>query len=146
MVILSDESPSPGYLPLSLSVRHGVKPMPMAIMDGSRILFGFARRGAVMCPYWAIQLTEAGPDASLTCLYYTYLYRMEEMELLTGRDVAQVLKVSESMAYQLMRTDIPCAKLGRSVRVRPQDLEEYISSKVVAPETPVMLISNHRYR
>lgn len=63
-------------------------------------------------PLWAFQLTEAGPDASLPCLYYTYLYRMEEMELLTGRDVAKVLKVSESMAYQLMRTEIPCVKLG----------------------------------
>jgi excisionase family DNA binding protein len=120
--------------------------MPMAIIGVWLILFGFARWGAFKCPYWAIQLTEAGPDASLPCLYYTYQYRMEEMELLTGRDVAKVLRVSESMAYQLMRTEIPCVKLGRSVRVRPQDLEEYISSKVVAPETPVMLISNHRYR
>jgi excisionase family DNA binding protein len=68
------------------------------------------------------------------------------MELLTGRDVAKLLKVSESMAYQLMRTEIPCVKLGRSVRVRPQDLEEYIASKVTVPETPVILFSNHRYR
>jgi excisionase family DNA binding protein len=68
------------------------------------------------------------------------------MELLTGRDVAKLLKVSESMAYQLMRTEIPCVKLGRSVRVRPQDLEEYIASKVTVPETPFSLTSNYKYR
>jgi excisionase family DNA binding protein len=82
----------------------------------------------------------------LTCLYNTYLHRMGEMELLNGRDVAKILKVSESMAYQLMRTEIPCVKLGRSVRVRPQDLEEYIRSKVNAPETPLIPKSNRRYR
>jgi excisionase family DNA binding protein len=69
---------------------------------------------------------------------------MEVMELLTGRDVAKVLKVSESIAYQLMRTEIPCVRLGRSVRVRPQDLEEYIRSKVTAPEIPVLLKSGQR--
>jgi excisionase family DNA binding protein len=68
------------------------------------------------------------------------------MELLTGRDVAKLLKVSESMAYQLMRTEIPCVKLGRSVRVRPQDLEEYIASKVTVPEAPFSLTSNYKYR
>jgi excisionase family DNA binding protein len=68
------------------------------------------------------------------------------MELLTGRDVAKLLKVSESMAYQLMRTEIPCVKLGRSVRVRPQDLEEYIASKVTVPEIPFSLTSNYKYR
>jgi excisionase family DNA binding protein len=118
--------------------------MPMAIIGVLLILFGFAHRGALKCPYWAFQLTEAGPDASLPCLYYTYLYRMEEMELLNGRDVAKVLKVSESMAYQLMRTEIPCVRLGRAVRVRPQDLEEYIRSKVTPHEAPVILKSGQR--
>jgi hypothetical protein len=39
----------------------------MAIIGVWLILFGFARWGAFKCPYWAFQLTEAGPDASLPC-------------------------------------------------------------------------------
>jgi excisionase family DNA binding protein len=67
------------------------------------------------------------------------------VDLLTGKDVSKILKVSESMAYQLMRTEIPCVRLGRSVRVRVSDLEDYVSSKVVAPETPLVLYSNRKY-
>jgi excisionase family DNA binding protein len=66
------------------------------------------------------------------------------MELLTGREVASILKVSESMAYTLMRTEIPVVRLGRSVRVRVSDLEDYVSSKVVMPESVLMLQSSHR--
>ena len=56
---------------------------------------------------------------------------MDSNILLTGEDVAERLQVSKSFAYDLMRRgDIPTVRLGRAVRVRPQDLEEFIESNV----------------
>ena len=47
--------------------------------------------------------------------------------LLTGEEIAKILHVSRAYAYQLMRQRIiPTVKIGRSVRVRPADLEEFI--------------------
>ena len=47
--------------------------------------------------------------------------------LLTGEEIAKILHVSRAYAYQLMRHRIiPTVKIGRSVRVRPADLEEFI--------------------
>jgi excisionase family DNA binding protein len=49
--------------------------------------------------------------------------------LLTAQEVANILNISRSFAYTLLQTgQIPSIRLGRSVRVRPQDLEEYIDS------------------
>jgi excisionase family DNA binding protein len=51
--------------------------------------------------------------------------------LLTGDEVAERLQVSLSFAYIMMqRGDIPTVRLGRAVRVRPEDLEEFIRSNV----------------
>jgi excisionase family DNA binding protein len=48
--------------------------------------------------------------------------------LLTGEEIAKILHVSRAYAYQLMRHRIiPTVKIGRSVRVRPVDLEEFIA-------------------
>lgn len=48
--------------------------------------------------------------------------------LLTGEEIAKILHVSRAYAYQLMRQRIiPTVKIGRSVRVRPADLEEFIA-------------------
>ena len=48
--------------------------------------------------------------------------------LLTGEEIAKILHVSRAYAYQLMRHRIiPTVKIGRSVRVRPADLEEFIA-------------------
>ena len=47
--------------------------------------------------------------------------------LLKAGDVARILNISQSMAYILMQTRaIPVVRIGRSVRVRPSDLEAYI--------------------
>ncbi len=52
-------------------------------------------------------------------------------KLLKGNDVATRLNVSKAFAYRLMATgDIPTVRLGRSVRVRPEDLEEFIEASV----------------
>jgi excisionase family DNA binding protein len=51
--------------------------------------------------------------------------------LLTAQDIAKCLQVSEAMAYQLMqRREIPTVKIGRSVRVRPVDLENFINGSL----------------
>jgi excisionase family DNA binding protein len=44
--------------------------------------------------------------------------------LLTGEEIAKILHVSRAYAYQLMRHGYSNVKIGRSVRVRPADLEE----------------------
>jgi excisionase family DNA binding protein len=51
--------------------------------------------------------------------------------LLTATDVARELNVSRSFAYQMMqRGTIPVVRLGRAVRVRPQDLDAFIDANV----------------
>ncbi len=48
-------------------------------------------------------------------------------QLLTGEDVAEMLKISRSYAYILMkRGDIPTVRIGSAVRVRIEDLDAYI--------------------
>jgi excisionase family DNA binding protein len=54
-----------------------------------------------------------------------------EIRLLKSDEVAQILQISRSMAYALMkRGDIPTVRIGTSVRVRPEDLEKYIHDNV----------------
>jgi len=50
--------------------------------------------------------------------------------LLTAQDVANILNIGHSTAYQLLkRNDLPSIRIGRSVRVHPEDLEKYIASQ-----------------
>ena len=52
-------------------------------------------------------------------------------KLLRGKDVANILNISKAFAYELMAAGkIPTVRLGRSVRVRPQDLDKYIETSV----------------
>ena len=54
-----------------------------------------------------------------------------ENQLLTGYEVAERPQVSLSFVYSMMqRGDIPTVRLGRAVRVRPEDLEEFIRSNL----------------
>jgi excisionase family DNA binding protein len=51
--------------------------------------------------------------------------------LMTGEEIAKILHVSRAYAYQLMRQKlIPTVKIGRSVRVRPEDLERFIDANL----------------
>ena len=53
-------------------------------------------------------------------------------KLLKGSEVARLLNVSRSFAYLLLQSgDIPTVRLGRSVRVRPSDLVDFISQNTV---------------
>lgn len=48
--------------------------------------------------------------------------------LLTAPDVARILNISKGAAYRLIQLhQIPSVRINRSVRVRPEDLEDFIS-------------------
>jgi putative molybdopterin biosynthesis protein len=50
-----------------------------------------------------------------------------EEELLTPAEVAEILKVSNASAYNILkRGEIPIVRIGKMVRVRRKDLEKYI--------------------
>jgi excisionase family DNA binding protein len=52
-----------------------------------------------------------------------------ESKLLRAVEVAEILNISRAFVYQLMQTgELPTVRLGRSVRVRPSDLQEVIRS------------------
>ena len=51
--------------------------------------------------------------------------------LLTAQQVAKILNISPASVYKLMSTSqIPTVRIGRSVRVRLEDLAEYIGLNV----------------
>ena len=53
-------------------------------------------------------------------------------KLLNGQEVAEYLNISKGKAYRLMSTgQIPCLRYDRTVRVRKQDLENFINSHIV---------------
>ena len=60
-----------------------------------------------------------------------------DQRLLTADEVAEILNVSKSFAYQLMQRggELPVVRLGRAARCRPQDLEEFIESQVCGAST-----------
>lgn len=48
-------------------------------------------------------------------------------KLIKGKEVAEILNISKAFAYRLMAEgQIPTIKMGRSVRVMPEDLERFI--------------------
>lgn len=51
--------------------------------------------------------------------------------LLNGPQVAEILNISRASAYNLMkRGELTSVRFGRLVRVRPEDLEEFILSNL----------------
>ena len=52
-------------------------------------------------------------------------------KLLKSDDIAQLLGVSKSFAYKLIRLGVlPSIRMGRSVRVRQEDLDQFIVTNV----------------
>ena len=48
--------------------------------------------------------------------------------LLTCKDVAEILQISPAKSYTMTKTgEIPSVRFGKLVRVRPEDLEGFIS-------------------
>lgn len=56
--------------------------------------------------------------------------------LLTADEVAEMLRVSTMTVYRLIRRgELPAVRVGRSYRVRQQDLDGYLDGQVVDPAT-----------
>jgi excisionase family DNA binding protein len=56
---------------------------------------------------------------------------MTNNNLMTAYDVAEKLAISQKRASILMRRgDIPTVRIGRSIRVRPEDLDQFIASNL----------------
>ena len=54
-------------------------------------------------------------------------------EVMTVTEVAELLKQSRTIVYQLiMSGEIPSYKLGKSRRIRKSDVESWIANRVVA--------------
>lgn len=54
--------------------------------------------------------------------------------LLTAQDVADYLNISRSLVYEMIkRRELPSVRMGRSVRVRYEDLMEFIQAHLVQP-------------
>lgn len=63
-----------------------------------------------------------------------------EFKLLKGDQVAELLNISRSQAYGMMkRGEIPSVKFGKCVRVRKEDLDNFIAGHC---EIPVHKLSN----
>jgi excisionase family DNA binding protein len=58
-------------------------------------------------------------------------------KLLRAQDVAERLNISKSQAFSLMKEgEIPTVRFGRCVRVRPEDLEIFITKNIsMNPDT-----------
>jgi len=54
---------------------------------------------------------------------------MSERKLLNAGQVAEILGISRSKAYRMLRlSEIPTIKIGKNVRVSNEDLNQYIST------------------
>ena len=52
--------------------------------------------------------------------------------LLKAEEVAEKLSLAKSTVYKLIQSgSIQSVRIGRSVRIRPEDLEEYIEKQLV---------------
>lgn len=57
---------------------------------------------------------------------------LHEFRLLTAPDVARILNISKGAAYPLIQQKkIPSVRINRNVRVRQEDLDEFISNNAV---------------
>ena len=64
--------------------------------------------------------------------YFEELKIDSDLVLLKAQDIADMIRISKSMAYQLMqRGEIKTVKFGRSVRVRPSDLDRFINKSLI---------------
>lgn len=55
--------------------------------------------------------------------------------LLTVAEVADLFRVSSMTVYRLIRNgELPAVRVGRSYRVREDDLQAYLQAQVVDPE------------
>ena len=56
-------------------------------------------------------------------------------QLLTVNEVADLFRVSSMTVYRLIRSgELPAVRVGRSYRVREDDLDAYLQAQVVDPQ------------
>ena len=54
---------------------------------------------------------------------------LDELRLLTASDLAKLWKMDASTVYRIMQSgEIPIVKMGRCIRVTPEDARAYISA------------------
>jgi excisionase family DNA binding protein len=62
---------------------------------------------------------------------------MNTTSLLNAHDVAQILKISKPLAYRLIAEgQLPAVKFRRTVRVRQDDLDEFIKKNLSSKDNP----------
>lgn len=55
---------------------------------------------------------------------------MQEEKLLTRTEVQEILRISQSKIYRLIREKkIPSIRVGKTYRIRRSDLDEYLETK-----------------
>lgn len=55
---------------------------------------------------------------------------MQEEKLLTRTEVQEILRISQSKIYRLIREKkIPSIRVGKTYRIRRSDLDEYLGTK-----------------
>jgi len=60
--------------------------------------------------------------------------------LLKARDIAERLNISRSQAFTLMRNgDLSTVKFGKLVRVREEDLENFIRANLTGKDLPPLV-------
>jgi excisionase family DNA binding protein len=53
--------------------------------------------------------------------------------LLNSKDVAEILRISKSKVYKLMRCgELTAVHIGKSIRVKPDDLEPFIAQNTTS--------------
>jgi excisionase family DNA binding protein len=57
--------------------------------------------------------------------------KSENQILMKASEVAKRLNISRSMVYKLVVIgELPCVRISHSVRVRPEDLDKFVSEHV----------------
>ena len=56
----------------------------------------------------------------------------QQSSFLKAEQVAEILNISRSLAYRLMQDgEIPTISIGKTKRVRQDDLDDYINNKLI---------------
>lgn len=60
---------------------------------------------------------------------------VNEIELMTPREVAEVMRVSTMTVYRLVKAGtLPAIRVGKHLRIRRNDLRTYLDARVVQPD------------
>lgn len=56
-------------------------------------------------------------------------------DLLTAKEIAEVLKMDQSHVYQLIKREMKHARIGRSVRVERSEFQRWLTERAVEPKS-----------